>query len=259
MKLFKIFITFSVLLLFATLTSSFNAGEDGITQLPVDNPSLQVPDRQDETLAKANKTLREAVIALDKIMIDKESRIPVELLRKCEGIVIFPGAFKLAIGALGGQGGRGIAMMRLEGGSWSNPFYIWMSEGSVGAQIGAQTSDIVLLFKDRENIERMESAEVKLGSDVSATAGPVNREISARTNVNFKSEIYSYSRSKGLFAGVSVGGSVLVYNDELNDVFYDQDDVTVEEIFHIFQTPYNDLVSDFIETLNKYTKSGQEL
>jgi lipid-binding SYLF domain-containing protein len=208
-------------------------------------------------MEKAIKTIREAVKAIDKIMSEEDSRIPLALFEKCEGLVIFPGAFKVAVGALGGQGGRGSAMIRKEDGSWSNPFFIWMSEGSVGAQIGAQSSDIILLFKNRKNIMRMEEAEIKLGGDISATAGPENKEISAGTDITFESEIYSYSRSKGLFAGVSVSGGVLIYNDELNDVFYDHLSVTVDEIFYRFQTPFNTGVMELIKTLNKYT--GYEL
>lgn len=258
MKVFRA-ITIVSILLFINV-ESFSSGLMKNSNRTIKQNLMSLAHQDDrENLEKANKTIREAIEALDKIMIDQKSRIPVELLRKCEGIVIFPGAFKVAIGALGGQGGRGIALIRKENGSWSNPFFVWLGEGSVGAQIGAQSSDIVLIFKDRENILRMEEAEIKLGSDISATAGPENKDFSANTDIKFETEIYSYSRSKGLFAGVSVSGGALIYNDELNDAFYELNSVRVDQIFNELQTPYNKKVDDLIKTLDKYSDIGFEL
>lgn len=216
---------------------------------------IQSSNLQDdeELLERANNTIKEAVKAMDKIMKDPETSIPVSLLNESEGIVVFPGAFKVAIGTVGGQGGRGIAMIRKEDGSWSNPFFVMLGEGSVGLQIGAQVSDIVLLFNNRDNIMKMEEAEITLGSDISATAGPENKEISANTDIKFEAEIYSYYRSKGLFAGVSVSGGVLKYNNRLNNVFYETE-VTVSEIFNEIETPFNAKVNVFIQTLNEYSK-----
>lgn len=251
MKLFTLFLLPSLMILFGmnayACEDEINDQEDQVIK------TSQWDSLQDnEVMEKATRTIREAGKAIGKIMSPEDSRIPPALFENCEGLVIFPGAFKVAVGALGGQGGRGIAMIRKGDGSWSNPFFIWMSEGSVGAQIGAQSSDIVLLFKNRKNIMRMEEAEIKLGGDIIATAGPENKEISAGTDITFESEIYSYSRSKGLFAGVSVSGAILIYNGELNDVFYDQIAISVDEIFYQIQTPYNPEVMKLIETLNNY-------
>ena len=100
---------------------------------------------------KALKTIRKSVVALDNVMYDPECRIPKSLINQSEGIVIFPGAFKLALGAWGGQAGRGVAMIRREDGSWSNPFFVTLGEGSLGIQVGAQSSEIILLFKHRDD------------------------------------------------------------------------------------------------------------
>lgn len=124
---------------------------------------------------KATKTLKKAVIALDRVMENPESSIPQNLIQSAEGIVIFPGAFKVAIGVIGGQGARGIAMIRNEDGSWSNPFFVTLGEGSLGFQIGAQASDIVLLFKDRNDIIEIDQADITLGGDVGLRRDPLTR------------------------------------------------------------------------------------
>lgn len=201
---------------------------------------------------KATKTLEKAVVALDNVMEDPENSIPQSLINKSEGIVIFPGALKIAIGTIGGQGGRGIAMIRKEDGSWSNPFYVTLGEGSLGFQIGAQASDIILLFKDRNDIMDIDKAEITLGSDIGVAAGPVNKGSSASTDIKFDSEIYSYCRSKGLFAGVSLKGGILRFNEKVSDSLYGIDDVTTYEIFNRIETPHNDKVNDLIIALSRY-------
>ena len=203
---------------------------------------------------RANKTLEKAVKALSDIMEDSESSIPVSILEKAEGIVIIPGTVKIAVGALGGQGGRGIAMIHKEDGSWSNPFFVTLGEGSLGFQLGAQVSDIVLIFKDQDNIMAIEKAEVTLGADVSVTAGPESKGSTVNTDIEFDAELYSYYRSKGLFAGVSIKGGVLKYNNNLNNAFYDKDEITTNTIFNEVETPFNKKVNDFVQTLIKYSK-----
>jgi lipid-binding SYLF domain-containing protein len=201
---------------------------------------------------KAAKTLKKAVIALDNVMEDPENSIPQNLLNDAEGVVIFPGAFKVALGFVGGQGARGIAMIRLEDGLWSNPFFVTLGEGSLGFQIGAQASDIVLLFKDRNDIIEIDQADITLGGDVGVAAGPVNKGSSSSTDITFESEIYSYYRSKGLFAGVSLKGGVLSYNEDVSESLYGINDVTTDEIFYGIEIPFNVYVNDLIEALVMY-------
>ncbi len=201
---------------------------------------------------KAEKTLKKAVIALDHVMEDPENSIPQDLIHRSEGIVIFPSAFKVAIGFVGGQGARGIAMIRKEDGSWSNPFFVTLGEGSLGFQIGAQASDIVLLFKDRNDIIEIDQADITLGGDVGVAAGPVNKGSSSSTDITFESEIYSYHRSKGLFAGVSLKGGILSYNRNISESLYGIDDVSTDVIFRGIETPFNVYVNDLIEAMVMY-------
>jgi lipid-binding SYLF domain-containing protein len=143
-------------------------------------------------------------------------------------------------------------MIRREDGTWSNPFFVTLGEGSLGIQIGAQSSEIVLLFKHRYDILDIDDAEIILGGDIGVAAGPVGNGASSDTDIKFEKEIYSYFRSKGLFAGVSLAGGVLYYNEMVNESLYGVDDVTAGEIFNEIETPYNDQVNELLEALNMY-------
>jgi len=208
----------------------------------------------DDTAKKANKTLHKSVIAMDHIMDDPDNSIPPSLIDQSEGIVIFPDAFKIAFGVVGGQGARGIALVRQYDGSWGNPFFVSLGEGSLGLQLGAQKTDIVLLFKDRNAIMDLGETEITLGGDVGVAAGPVSKGASATTDIKFDSEIYSYCTSKGLFAGVSFKGGVLTYNESVNESLYGVEDINMDYIFHEIETPYNDRVNDLIEVIDIYGK-----
>jgi len=208
----------------------------------------------DDTAKKANKTLHKSVIAMDHIMDDPDNSIPPSLIDQSEGIVIFPDAFKIAFGVVGGQGARGIALVRQYDGSWGNPFFVSLGEGSFGLQLGAQKTDIVLLFKDRNAIMDLGNTEITLGGDVGVAAGPVSKGSSATTDIKFDSEIYSYCSSRGLFAGISFKGGVLTYNESVNESLYGMEDITTDYIFHEVETPYNDRVNDLIEVIDIYGK-----
>lgn len=127
---------------------------------------------------------------------------------------------------VGGKRGRGVAMARNENGDWSEPVFVTITGGSVGFQIGLQAVDLVLVFKSRESIEEAAQGTFTLGADASATAGPVGRSASASTDYKFDAEVYSYSRSKGLFAGISLQGSSINPDKRSNKAFYDSDEPT---------------------------------
>jgi len=191
---------------------------------------------------KGKKVVKNATTTIQALSEIEES-IPQQLIQEAEGIVIFPKAIKAAFG-IGGQGGVGIAMIKNEEGEWSNPVFINQGEASVGFQIGIQSSELVLLFKKRENVEKLQNLEVTLGGDIAIAAGPVGRNSQASTDVGFDAEIYSYSRSKGLFAGISIEGTVLKLHQKLNNDYYNDSEITVEDIFYYLPTPFKDDVED---------------
>jgi len=206
--------------------------------------------KEEKMEKKANRTIVRSIEALENIQEDPENYIPPSLIIQSEGIVILPDALKVAVGIPGGQGALGIAMIKKANGSWSNPFFVSLGEGSFGLQLGAQKSDIVLLFKDKDDLIELEETELTLGGDLGVAAGPVSRGASAITDIKFESEIYTYYLSKGLFAGVSFKGGVLTYNHRLNESLYSIDNVSTDEILYGTLTPFNDHVLDLIDVIN---------
>ena len=129
---------------------------------------------------------------------------------------VIKGGFVIA-----GRFGRGVVMVREPNGAWRGPVFATFTGGSIGWQIGIQSTDVVLVFKNRKGIEKMlEGSEFTLGADASIAAGPVGRQASAGTDVTLNAEIYSYSRSRGLFAGVALDGSVLRVDNRANAAYY---------------------------------------
>ncbi len=148
----------------------------------------------------------------------KES-IPGQLLKITEGIIIVPKLINAGF-VVGGKRGKGISMVKLEDGKWSNPVFVTLTGGSLGLQIGVQSVDLVLIFKNRETLEKIGKGSFTLGGDISATAGPVGRNSTASTDYKLEAEVYSYSRSKGLFAGISLSGTSIAVDSKGNKAFY---------------------------------------
>ena len=199
---------------------------------------------------KAATTLDEAVKVLNNVMEDPANGIPQSLINKSEGIVIFPGACMVAAGPVNGSGGIGTAMIHEEDGSWSNPFFVTLREGNLELQIGPQTSDIVLLFKDRNDIFDIEKARIILGGDVGIAPGPVNIDTYSSSDIPFEADIYSYHLSKGFFTGESFQGGIMSYHEKLSDSLYGIDAINMGEIFYKIEIPYNDKVNDLIAAIN---------
>ena len=172
--------------------------------------------------AKSQEKQEDKITASTQVLKDfgnmKES-IPGQLLKITEGIIIVPrlinGGFVLAA-----KRGKGIAMVKLDDWSWSNPVFVTLTGGSVGLQAGVQSVDLVLIFKQKETLEKIGKGSFTLGGDISATAGPVGRNSTASTDYKMEAEVYSYSRSKGLFAGISLSGVAISVDSKANEAFY---------------------------------------
>jgi len=171
-----------------------------------------------------------AIAALQELTGIPDQGIPVKLMKNCSGMAIIPGVIKAAWG-VGGQYGKGVIVLRGETGEWSDPVFIGIYGGSVGWQIGVQRADIILVFKNRMTVNNVANGKITLGADVSATAGPVGRTAQADTDIAFKAEILSYSKSRGLFAGVSIKGATIQIDKDANGVFYGNPGISVDEIF----------------------------
>lgn len=198
-----------------------------------------------DRVAKAVQVLRD--------MIDlPEEGLPSRILENCHGIAVIPGVIKAAYG-FGGQYGRGLVVIRNEDGTWGNPAFISLIGGSLGWQIGVQKADIVLVFKTAKSINNIAAGKVTLGADLSVTAGPVGRSAEASTDLDMEAEIYSYSRSKGLFAGISIKGASIQIDKDANKAFYEDSDLTAHDILYDRTVQAPPVVEDLKKALAKRT------
>ena len=167
------------------------------------------------------KRIENSAMVLKEIL-DIPDNVPAEVLDKAECVIILPSVVKFAIG-FGGSYGRGVMTCRTGqafDGPWSAPTMMGVAGGSVGLQLGGQATDFVLFVMNPRGASAMLSSQVKLGADVSASAGPKGRNLAAATDATMRAEILSYSRSRGLFAGVSLEGSSLRPDNDANERIY---------------------------------------
>jgi lipid-binding SYLF domain-containing protein len=197
------------------------------------------------------RRVREAATVFDEIMAAEDKSIPRSILSKAEGVAIFPGTIRGGF-IIGGMRGRGIISARNEGG-WSAPAFLTLTGGSIGAQIGGQATDLVLVIQNRRGLENLVANQFKLGADAAVAAGPVGRDAQAATDLQLRAEILSYSRARGLFAGVTVNGSTVRQDRDANRRFYGKALETRQVIFGPAPgTPPP--VSDWLAALNRYTR-----
>jgi lipid-binding SYLF domain-containing protein len=149
----------------------------------------------------------------------KES-IPHQLIADYQGIVIIPNLLNAGFG-IGGKRGKGVAMVKLPDGKWSDPVFVTLTGGTLGLQIGVQSVDMVLVFRHKGVLAKVKNGDFTIGGDISAAAGPVGRSSTASTDYTLEAEVYSYSRSRGLFAGITIHGSNLSIDKSANNAFYD--------------------------------------
>jgi len=155
--------------------------------------------------------------------------IPHDILTQCNGIVIIPHMINAGF-AVGVKHGNGVAMVRLPDGHWSDPVFVTLNGGSFGLQIGVQSVDLVLVFKHRGVLDRVKNGDFTIGGDISAAAGPVGRNATASTDAALKAEVYSYSRSRGLFAGITINGANLGIDHKADHRYYGPG-LTTHDIF----------------------------
>jgi lipid-binding SYLF domain-containing protein len=204
--------------------------------------------------------LRDAARILDETMNVPEKAIPAAILEKAEAIAVCPSVIKGGLG-IGAQHGRCVLSARnREGGTWSQPAFLSLNGGSFGAQIGAQAVDLILVVMNRRGLENLLDNEFKVGADASVAAGPVGRGAEAATDIQFRAEILSYSRARGLFAGVTVNGSVIKEDEDANRRFYGRP-VSNRDLIDQGPRPVGtagsevtDAVNGWHRTLEKYAK-----
>jgi len=175
------------------------------------------------------KDIRDSANVLSEIMKIPEKGIPPALLRDAQALVIVPDVIKGAF-IVGGRHGTGVLLVREETGRWSDPVFVSLTGGSVGWQVGGTSTDIILVFKNRKGVEGLLKGKFTLGADAAVAAGPVGRNAEAATDVTLKSEILSYSRSRGLFAGVSLEGAALLIDEDATAAYYHKKELHAADI-----------------------------
>ena len=162
---------------------------------------------------------RDSVRVLNEVQRIPESAIPDKLFDEAKAIVVVPDTLKVGL-VLGGRRGHGLVSVKNADGTWSSPSFVKLTGGSIGLQAGVQSSDIVLVFRGERGLDSIVNGKVTLGADAGVAAGPVGRNAATATDGQLKAEIWSWSRARGLFAGIALDGAVLSIDDATNQLAY---------------------------------------
>ena len=163
--------------------------------------------------------LENATTVFEEIIQAPDSAIPRAILKKAEAVAIIPNTVKAGF-IFGGHRGKGVISARNEQGEWSQPAFLTLTGGSFGLQIGGQSVDLILVVMNRRGLEKLLQNEFKIGGDASAVVGPIGRDTEASTDLTLRAEILSYSRTRGLFAGITLKGSTIMADRDANERFY---------------------------------------
>jgi len=175
-----------------------------------------------------DKRLQNAADSFQEIMSAPDKAIPRKLLNRAQCIIIVPGLKKAALG-IGGSYGRGFVSCRTKGAHWGPPAGVRLAGGSFGFQLGAESTDVVMLVMNQRGLKRLLSDKFTIGAEASAAGGPVGRDAAADTDILLNAEIITYSRARGIFAGVSLDGTVVQGDKEENEKLYGRP-LTTKEI-----------------------------
>jgi lipid-binding SYLF domain-containing protein len=192
---------------------------------------------------------------LEELRSNRDRAIPDRLLERAYGIAVIPDVTKIAF-FLGGRRGHGVLIVRDKDGRFTNPFFIAITGGSFGWQWGVESADIVLVFTTKRGVEGITGGKVTLGADASVAAGPVGRQASAGTDAGFSAEVYSYSRTRGVFAGLALDGSAITIDTGSNEIFYKKHGILASEIASGAVTSDNEAARRFIRAVSISTQTG---
>jgi lipid-binding SYLF domain-containing protein len=198
----------------------------------------------------------DAVRVVQQIQSIPESAIPDRLFDEAKAIVVVPDTIKAGF-MIGGRRGLGLMSVKSPDGTWSNPSFVKLTGGSIGFQAGVQSADVVMVFRSDRGLDSIVNGKITLGADAGVAAGPVGRNASASTDGQLKAEIWSWSRARGLFAGVALDGAVLSIDDAANEAVYGRD-TTPRMIFEgrAIGKPSNAVV-DFRDRLEEATAAAR--
>ena len=204
-------------------------------------------DERETAITRAQTATR----VLADIMKAPDKAIPRDLLRDAYAIAVIPDVIKVGL-VFGGRHGDGLIAVKSPDGTWSNPVFLSLTGGSVGFQAGVSSTDVVLVFRTRRGVDGIVNGKFTIGADAHAAAGPVGRNLNASTDAGLQAEIYSYSRSRGLFAGVALDGAALRIDDDADAAIYGPG-ITPRRVFEGGVTEVPAPVVHFRDQLEEYT------
>lgn len=202
--------------------------------------------------SREERRVGDSADVLEQLLRIPEKSIPPTLLARAYAVAVIPNVVKVGFG-IGARRGHGIIVVRQDDDSWSNPAFITMTGGSIGWQVGAQSTDVILVFRTRRGVENIANGKLTLGADASVAAGPVGRQASVATDIQFQAEVVSYSRSRGLFAGVAFEGAGLTMNRKANAAFYGSSSMSPEKIFVSSPNIAPNIANEFVQILTAQT------
>jgi len=206
-----------------------------------------------EAGTKQIREVEDAIAIVHEFTKIPENQIPPSLLRNSQAIAVIPGVIRIGF-IIGGDYGTGVISVRDKYGYWTNPVFITLAGGSIGFQIGAQSTDIILVFKSIRNVDEITAGKFTLGADASVAVGPVGRYAVAGTDFELKAEVYSYSRTRGLFAGVSIQGAALEIDYDGIADFYGNTQIGARDIFETPDLNAPQVAADFRQALTEQTR-----
>lgn len=203
--------------------------------------------------SKEEQRVSDAADVLDQLLRIPEKSIPPSLLARAYAVAVIPNVIKAGF-IFGARRGKGVIVVRQDNDTWSNPAFVTITGGSVGWQAGVESTDVILVFKTRKGVADISKGKMTLGADASIAAGPVGRHAGVATDIQFKAEVMSYSRSRGLFAGVSFEGSGVTMDRKANAAFYGSAEMTPDDIFASSPNIAPDVANTFVQLLSAQTR-----
>jgi lipid-binding SYLF domain-containing protein len=166
------------------------------------------------------KRIRDSIVVLSELIGAADKEIPKSVLQNAQGVAVFPSLLKGGF-IIGGQRGHGVLSVRKgKSTEWSSPAFLTITGGSFGLQIGGQAVDLVLVVNNQRGLEQLVANQFKIGADASVAAGPVGRDAGVATDIQMRAQIFSYSRTRGVFAGMTINGSTISQDRDANERFY---------------------------------------
>lgn len=202
---------------------------------------------------REEQRVADASDVLDQFLRIPEKSIPPSLLARAYAVAVIPDVIKAGF-VFGVRRGKGVIVVRQDDDSWSNPAFVALTGGSFGWQAGVESTDVILVFKTSKGVRNIENGKLTLGADASIAAGPVGRNAAIATDIRFEAEVMSYSRSRGLFAGVALQGSGVTMDRNANTEFYGSSSMSPEKIFASSPNIAPDIANTFVQILTAQTR-----